>query len=627
MSKEKTKNSNLQKQGVTHGKTLLFKIIAMCIPALILLVMELSLRIFHYGNDLCLFVESPENKDYLAFNPEASKKYFTNKSLATVGNVEFFRKKKEKGTLRIFVLGESTTAGYPYFHNGSFHRWLQYRLWLTFPDKKFEIVNLSLTAVNSYTILGFAKEVVKYNPDAVLIYTGHNEYYGTLGVASTDKIGSNPFLINTVIKLRELRLTQLLANLIGKISNSNNSSSGGTRMKMMVGEEQINYNSILYFSGLQQFKKNIDQTLQLFHKHSIPVFLGTLVSNEKDQKPFTSIKVDSIRFPEFVMNYNAGRIAYEKNNILLAEYLFKKANKSFHEHALCNYYLGEIACKQNKPDLAKEYYEKAKDLDGLRFRAPEQFNVIIKEECEKYLNVYLVDVKSAFENVTVDHIIGKELVLEHVHPNLTGYAVMSDAFYNGLIKSKIIPDSGENEMSLLTLMLKMPVLRLDSLAGAYKIERLKGSWPFSEAMKQDGSKVETEEEQLAWQMSIKKLPWQDAMNKLYTMSIEKHDVITARKVMEALVLEYPQNSSLCEKAAVLSEKSGDMNLAFFYLKRSFGINPSNEKAKRLYLNYLRFDKPKEALPFLEYACSQLQSDEIRKISQNEFLSFQDKKHY
>src|SRR5258705_3419675 len=169
----------------------LFKVIAILLPFLFLLLLEVLLRTFHYGNDLRLFIEYAGNKDFLVLNPDASKRYFTNQSIATTGNREIFKKEKDENTTRIFVLGESTTLGYPYFHNGSFHRWLQYRLMRSIPDRNFEIINISLTAVNSYTVLGFAREVVNYQPDAILIYTGHNEYYGALGVGSTDRIGGN----------------------------------------------------------------------------------------------------------------------------------------------------------------------------------------------------------------------------------------------------------------------------------------------------------------------------------------------------------------------------------------------------------------------------------------------------
>src|ERR1700754_2901388 len=196
----------------------LFRVIALLIPFLLLLVLEVALRFFHYGYNPSLFIESPENPDYWVMNPEASKKYFTDQLNATTGNREPFRKVKGPDVFRVFVLGESTTIGYPYFHNGSFHRWLLYRLMADHPDKKIEMVNVSLTAVNSYTVLGFSKEVVRYEPDAVLIYTGHNEYYGALGVGSTNRIGGSPGLVNFLLGLREYKVVQLMSRMIGGVA-------------------------------------------------------------------------------------------------------------------------------------------------------------------------------------------------------------------------------------------------------------------------------------------------------------------------------------------------------------------------------------------------------------------------
>src|SRR6267154_348840 len=219
----------------------LFRVIAIASPFVVLIAFEILLRLFHYGSNLDLFIESPANPDYYVFNPAASKRYFTNEAIATSGNSEPFKKEKDNHTMRIFILGESTTIGYPYFHNGSFHRWLLYRMMNTFPDRKFEFINCSLTAVNSYTVLGFAKELVNYQPDAVLIYTGHNEYYGVMGVGSTDTMGSNGFIIGLLLWLRHFRLMQLLTNFYAYLQHVFHKSDGkgGTRMEMMVKDQKI----------------------------------------------------------------------------------------------------------------------------------------------------------------------------------------------------------------------------------------------------------------------------------------------------------------------------------------------------------------------------------------------------
>jgi tetratricopeptide (TPR) repeat protein len=586
---------------LSRGRVIFFKITGILLSLFILLLLELSLRIFKYGSNLNLFIEYPNNKDYLVFNPDASKKYFTNRALATEGNVELFKKKKDEGTLRIFVLGESTTIGYPYFHNGSFHRWLQYRLMHNWPDRNFEIINLSLTAVNSYTVLGFAKELVNYKPDAILIYVGHNEYYGTLGVACTDKIGGNPFLVNMILNLRELRLTQLLTNLYEKIAARRMTGSGGTRMKMMVADEQIPYNSKLFTRGINQFRYNVDKTLGLFNKHKIPVFISNLVSNEKDFKPFVNIAIDSIQFPGFEKNLRPGLKAFENSDFLLASQLLGKADKISDANALCNFYLGKLTWKQGDFKKAKEYFVRAKDLDGLRFRAPEKLNEVIIQLCNKYPFAHLVDTKAEFENWSDDHIIGNELILEHVHPNLTGYALMSDAFYETMKKENIFSANEVKDLTFKQLLHDMPVPKIDSLAGIYKISNLKKSWPFSEALHQDTVNISTEEEKLAWDLAVKNISWKDAINRLYNYYINNQELIGARKIMETLVLEYPENASFYENAAGISYNLKDNENAIFYFKGAFKLSPTFENAKNLSLSFLKLDRPVEALPYIEYA--------------------------
>jgi tetratricopeptide (TPR) repeat protein len=597
---DKKQNPKIENQ-LSRGRVLLFKLTGILFSLFILFLLELSLRVFKYGSNLNLFIEYPNNKEYLVFNPDASKKYFTNKALATEGNVELFKKKKDEGTLRIFVLGESTTIGYPYFHNGSFHRWLQYRLMHDYPDQNFEIINLSLTAVNSYTVLGFTKELLNYKPDAILIYVGHNEYYGTLGVACTDKIGGNPFLVNLILNLRELRLTQLITNLYEKIAGARMTGSGGTRMKMMVADEQIPYDSKLFIRGINQFKYNIDKTLSLYNKYKIPVFISNLVSNEKDFKPFVNIAIDSVQFPGFEKNLKPGLKAFENNNFPLASQLLLKAEKISDANALCNFYLGKLAYKQGDFKQAKEYFVRAKDLDGLRFRAPDQLNEVIIQLCNKYPYAHMVDTRAEFENWSGDHIIGNELILEHVHPNLTGYALMSDAFYKTMKKEGIFSAKNVNPVTFKQLLRDMPVTKVDSLAGIYKISNLKKSWPFSEALHQDTVNISTEEEKLAWDLAVKNISWKDAINRLYNYYINNQELIGARKIMETLVLEYPENASFYEKAAGISYNLKDNENAIFYFKGAFKLSPTFENAKNLSLSFLKLDRPVEALPYIEYA--------------------------
>ena len=407
-------------------------------PLLILLLLEGLLRLTGYGYNMDLFIDYAPNHDYMVLNPDASKKYFVNETLAPSGNSEIFKREKDENTLRFFVLGESTTIGFPYFHNGSFHRWLLYRLMQTYPGNQFEIINLSFTAVNSYTVLDISKQIIKYAPDAVLIYSGHNEYYGAMGVASTSKIANSRWLTQLMLQLRKFRLTQLITNFILKIKSAGISpvkNGGETFMQLMVSEQKIPFQSRLYEKGLDQFRQNTAEALDIFEKNHIPVFISNVVSNEKDLQPFVSEQPDNSKLAGFSLNYLLGEKAYTLNKQDSAGHYFAIADNLFRSNALCKYYMGKLAYTKGDYNGAKQYFRMAGDLDELRFRAPVKLNEIIAQLCNNRPGVHMVDAKTAFELYSDNKIIGNKLMLEHVHPNLLGYALLSDAFYETMEKA------------------------------------------------------------------------------------------------------------------------------------------------------------------------------------------------
>lgn len=548
-------------------KTLLFKIIAILFPFLFVLLLEVSLRIFSYGHSFDLFTEYPQTPGYLVFNPHASEKYFTNSQFAPVGNSEFFKKEKDLNTIRFFVLGESTTIGFPYFHNGSFHRWLLYRLMHAYPEKNFEIINLSLTAVNSYTIRGFAEELVNYEPEAVLIYVGQNEYYGGLGVASSQTIGGNPAIVNKLLKIRAFRIVQLLMNLHGKIAgliNNHNSKGEVTRMELMVGDQKIPYQSELYQKGINQFQYNINSTLATLNQNNIPVFFSNLVSNIKDLKPFISDD-------------------QENNN------------------ALDNYKKAQASYKEGDFQKAKEFFIKAKEKDLLRFRAPEELNAMIEEFCNQYPNTYFVDTKSELEKNTPHQILGNELFTDHVHPNLKGYALMANAFFKKINESQILPPS-KIKTTEEQLLKEMPISPVDSLAGEFRIMTLKGHWPFYDSLYVNKPIPEnTFEEKQAAKLFRNKEDWSTVHNALYTHYMASKQLRQAARIAEGSVLEYSEDPEFYEKAAMINGEIGNKKKAAFYFQKSFGFAPSFDKARYLFVLYLQMDKPQKSQPFLNYA--------------------------
>ena len=131
-------------------KKRIFTLITICLPFLFLLLLEGGLRLFQYGGDTSLFVTaSGDYSDYYICNRQVGKRFFLNQTSLPEPSNDVFKKKKPENGYRIFVLGGSTTAGYPYGNNLMFPRILHKRLADTYPEKEIEVVNTAMVAINS----------------------------------------------------------------------------------------------------------------------------------------------------------------------------------------------------------------------------------------------------------------------------------------------------------------------------------------------------------------------------------------------------------------------------------------------------------------------------------------------
>ncbi|MEM6648515.1 MAG: SGNH/GDSL hydrolase family protein, partial [Bacteroidota bacterium] len=272
------------------SKRRVFYLIALSIPVFFFLALEIGLRVGGYGASYPLFIPNEAATAYLYQNPDVGKRYFFNQAEPPRSVPDYFLANKPDSALRIVVQGGSSAAGYPYYHGGSFSRMLKQRLQASYPDRHVEVINTAMAAINSYTLLDFADEIIDQQPDAVLIYAGHNEYYGALGVGSSESVGQFPGLIRLYLRLHDVRTVQLLRDGLRWIvtqfgGRGRGEAPGSTLMERMVAEQSIAYDSPIYAMGGAQFGGNLQRLLQRYADADIPVFVGTLASNERF-KPF-----------------------------------------------------------------------------------------------------------------------------------------------------------------------------------------------------------------------------------------------------------------------------------------------------------------------------------------------------
>ncbi|MBW2506071.1 MAG: SGNH/GDSL hydrolase family protein, partial [Deltaproteobacteria bacterium] len=118
-----------------------------------------------FSSNAPLFVPLAESKTGQLLVTAPNKKDFFNK--------QSFSREKGPDTYRIFCLGGSTTYGRPYDDTTSFAGWLRELLPVADRNKKWEVINAGGISYASYRVAHLMEELVHYQPDLFIIYTGH----------------------------------------------------------------------------------------------------------------------------------------------------------------------------------------------------------------------------------------------------------------------------------------------------------------------------------------------------------------------------------------------------------------------------------------------------------------------
>lgn len=537
-------------------------------PLLLLVVLELGLRLAGYGGDYPLFVNfGPEQSEYLVPNQELGARYFPSSSSAPRPTPDLFLVDKPEGGLRLFVQGASSAAGFPYGYGGAFSRMLEQRLSETYPDRVIEIVNTSLTGTNSYTLLDVADEIIEYAPDAVLIYAGHNEYYGVLGVGSSAFGGRFPGLIRLYLSLRKSRTVQLVASIVGAFgSNEEEGAEGGaarTLMEELAGEQSIPFDSRLHRKGVAQFRSNLRRILDIYHRAGVPVYVATIGSNIRDLQPFKGSPEDATDSAAYAQGVTEVAQAIAAGDTASALETLHGFVREIPTAADPRYALAKVMDRSTRYDSARERYREARDRDRLPFRAPSAMNGVIREEAERG-GANVVDVLGRFTAASPHGLLGGTLMLEHVHPNIEGQFLIADAFYERLLGDRLVPDSAAY-VPTNRAREEVPVTAMDSLIGEFYIQRLTAGFPFQPRGTVLTAAVDTmtprnEIEAIALDFFNGRMPWIVAQERLRNHYASTNRLNKAIHVDLAIAQQFPMAAPLVH-AAVASRFTGDLEQA------------------------------------------------------------------
>lgn len=360
---------------------------------------------------------------------------------------------KDANTLRIFCVGGSAAMGWPHDLSLSYPAFLEKKLKLGLPSKKIEVINVAASTYASYRVKVVFDEIINYQPDLVLIYTGNNEFLEKI-LYHADNPLSSPW--------KHLAVVRTIHQALAYIQKRKQVIDIEHYQPTFLIDVALGNTSTLKISQ-QQFRQvvahyqyNIQAMVEDAQEKDIPVMLLTVPVNVRDWHPHASVHqahLNHAQLEQWQLLYRKGLLAFQKHDFIRARQNFVQALAIDDHYAELHYYLGKTYLEQANTQKAKEHLIRSLETDAYPFRALPEFNNILKD-ISLQLEVPLVDIQQALSKRSAYGMIGPDVLVDHVHPTVASNQIIADEILRTLIKTW--PSHRAGTLALSDLQVALP---------------------------------------------------------------------------------------------------------------------------------------------------------------------------
>jgi lysophospholipase L1-like esterase len=350
--------------------------------------------------------------------------------------------------LRVFMVGESTVQGFPYPQNLCAASFLEKMLQQQVaPGTSVEVINTGITAIASFPLRRLVREICTLQPDLIIIYAGHNEYYGAFGVASAQSVGTGTWSMQFAEWWRSTGIGQGLLAASEKVADARARRTPATKqtsetlMELMGTSALIAPDAPLRNKAEESLRANIGAMIAAAKSAKVPVIVCSLAANERDLVPIRSVA--PANEPE-LSRWNAAldqaRDAMSSGPAV-ARPLWQKVAEQFPQSAVAQLYVGRMCELQEDTTAARTAFRNARDLDAMPWRATSSLNDMLRQLATEQ-GATFCDVDAAFHRDALEHgeaAPGWRLFADHLHPSLDGQALFARALVQDIRVHKVLP--------------------------------------------------------------------------------------------------------------------------------------------------------------------------------------------
>ena len=425
---------------ITGRRAMYFRLAAISLPFVLLAMLEVFFRVFPgLYEDRDPYVNISPMSVFSHTNVGGEDYYSITHPSIMGGASVVFPVKKPANTMRIFCVGSSACAGWPHAREQTFSAYLQQALENAFPGKKFEVINAAAHGFAAYRTRRVFDEVVKMQPDAVLVWEGNNEFLEERNYDAPQTV-----FLSLARHLRTFQWLETMMPSRTKMSGGELKDAATIFFKKSRAEPvPMREDPVQYEQVQAHFRESFEHMVTEGQRYHVPVILCTCPVNLHDWYPTVSknrLTGDALK--EWEKLYYHARGCLDAGKIQEGIQTMNQAIAMEKEHAESYFWLGRLLEADGQRDAAWQAYSMARDKDYNPFRAISAFNDTVKELAKKNQNagVYLVDLDQIFKASSKMAAPGFDLFLDYVHPTKNANLIVAENVYNFILQTGWLTD-------------------------------------------------------------------------------------------------------------------------------------------------------------------------------------------
>jgi tetratricopeptide (TPR) repeat protein len=349
-------------------------------------------------------------------------------------NPQEFAARKPEGGFRIFILGGSSAYGFPWGAEGSFSGPLEVGLVDALPNRRVEVINAAAMSYGSHRLRVLVQELLRYEPDLFIIYSGHNEFVER--EFFSDLLARTRRLDGVQAALARSRFYSLLSRL-REASLRAEGASGADLLGLDVGHaRELVESTAEKLAAGKQLRENLEAVVSAIADQSVPVILCTVPSNLTGWAPNDSLfraelSLASRQIVERLLEEARSGLAAGRAET--AAKGLEEARALAPEHAEVHFRLGHAYLALERGEDALAEFRLALETDARPSRALAAFNDHIRSLAHDR-RIPLLDVDQLFQTAVGDSLLGFNLFQDYVHPKPQAHKLIARGLYRTILE-------------------------------------------------------------------------------------------------------------------------------------------------------------------------------------------------